>query len=206
MGTGMPRPFAAGGPSADDDGPLIAESGRGSREAFTALVRRHQGAVRRYLASYVDERSVADDLAQEVFVSALRSLETYQASGGFRAWLIGIARHRALEHLRREGRRATRERDEMAATLLRKRLELVESDGERLVDRIREMSALDGCLERLPPRSAAIVADHYFRGRRLVDLARDTGRTEEAVRTELLRIRRALRKCVEGRLAAGGEG
>lgn len=62
------------------------------RDAFGELVARHQSAVRRYLRHLTrGDAALADDLAQETFVQAYRSLARYRADSSFSTWLLGIA-------------------------------------------------------------------------------------------------------------------
>ncbi|NJO12546.1 MAG: RNA polymerase sigma factor [Gammaproteobacteria bacterium] len=61
-------------------------------EAFAALVRLHQSAVRRFLRRLTaPDWSRADDLAQETFWKAYRHLASFQGRGRFSSWLFGIA-------------------------------------------------------------------------------------------------------------------
>lgn len=72
------------------------------REAFAELVRRHQSAVRRFLRSLTHpDYALADDLAQDTFVQAYRSLGRFRGEASFTTWLLGIAHN----HWRNERRR-----------------------------------------------------------------------------------------------------
>jgi RNA polymerase sigma-70 factor (ECF subfamily) len=181
----------------------IAKAQDGSVEAFTRLLEEHQGRVRAFLARFVGDAFLADDLAQDTFFAAYRSLRDYDPSEApLGTWLLGIARHRALSHLRAEARRHARESDALDATMARCWAEHLESCGAALLDREdRRITALEECLESLPPRSSSLVTEHYYRGVKAAELAGRLGRTESLVRTTLLRVRQALRRCVEGRLS-----
>ena len=62
------------------------------RAAFGELVRRHQSAVRRFLRHLCrSDAALADDLAQESFVQAYRSLHRFRGRSSFLTWLLGIA-------------------------------------------------------------------------------------------------------------------
>lgn len=64
----------------------------------------HQGAVRAFLMRLCRNGALADDLAQETFLSAYRRLTTYRQIGGFLSWLFGIAYRCFLQHQRHEKR------------------------------------------------------------------------------------------------------
>lgn len=72
------------------------------RHAFSTLVRRHQSAVRGLLRRLTcGQGALADDLAQDTFLRAYRSLGTYRGGARFSTWLHSIAYHLFLNDLRR---------------------------------------------------------------------------------------------------------
>lgn len=75
----------------------------GDPVAVAALVRATQSQVWRMCAAMVD-RQDADDLAQETYLRALRSLPSYEGRAPFRLWLLGVARHTCTDALRRRVR------------------------------------------------------------------------------------------------------
>lgn len=183
-----------------DDHALVLRSRRGSREAFAELVRRHQARVRGLLGAYLGGRAVVDDLAQDVFLAAFRYLDRYNGRDQFRVWVLGIARHRALMHLRTEIRRCASEpragRDQLAEW----RLGFMEAEGEEPALHDRALQALTHCLGALPDRSSALISEHYIDGRSMADMARQRGKAEGTLRVTMFRIRQALRDCVRQRL------
>ncbi len=73
------------------------------RHAFGELVRRHQSAVRSFLRRLTSGRHAqADDLAQETFLEAYRTLAGYRGEAGFAPWVLGIAYNRFRTARRRE--------------------------------------------------------------------------------------------------------
>jgi len=75
----------------DPDGALVEAAASGSREAFDELVRRHQAAIVRLVRALTAGRGDAEDLAQEVFVRAWRSLRGFRGDSAFRTWLHRVA-------------------------------------------------------------------------------------------------------------------
>ena len=62
------------------------------RDAFGELVRQHQSAVRHFLRHLTrGDAALADDLAQDTFVQAYRSLSGFRGEASFSSWLLGIA-------------------------------------------------------------------------------------------------------------------
>ncbi|HEV2816191.1 MAG TPA: RNA polymerase sigma factor [Allosphingosinicella sp.] len=91
----------------DQDSVLAREAAAGDAAAFTALVRAHEAAVRRFLRRLAGE--AADDLAQETFLRAWRMAGHYRGDGRYRAWLMRIAWTQFLGAHRAGGRRDARE-------------------------------------------------------------------------------------------------
>ena len=92
----------------ENDALLIARVLRtDDRAAFGELVRRHQGVVRGFLRRMQGATGdFADDLAQETFLKAHRSLAAFRGEATFVAWLCGIAANELRAEWRRRKRRA----------------------------------------------------------------------------------------------------
>ena len=163
-------------------------------DAFGEILRLHQGRVRAYLRRYVFDADMADDLAQETFLAAYRTLDGRNPAAPLDLWLLGIARNRVLSYLRD----ASRRRERLRAALAAWSAERAEKAGQ---EREGEIAALRECVRTLPPHSAGLVSDHYERRLSSAEIARRTGKNEGAVRMTLLRVREALKNCLRIRLA-----
>jgi RNA polymerase sigma-70 factor, ECF subfamily len=96
---------AARSESSTDDSltAAVAAAQAGDEEAFRQVYRAVQPLLLRYLRVLVED---ADDVASETWLQIIRDLRTFRGDfDGFRGWAATIARHRALDHLRRIGRR-----------------------------------------------------------------------------------------------------
>jgi len=184
----------------DQESLLIEAAQKGAKEAFSQIVRLHQVQVRAFLSKYVPLDDVVDDLAQETFLAAYRSLANYKAESPLRTWLLGIARHRALRYLDDFDRRRSRETGDLESALAGHLARRIHKDAEDVSAHVRRVSALEKCVEGLPETSARMVAEFYFKGQSAAAVARLTGKSEGAVRVTLMRIRQALSQCVQLRL------
>jgi RNA polymerase sigma-70 factor, ECF subfamily len=190
-----------GTPCVDDVARWLEQARAGSHEAFAELVRRHHRLVRVFLARFVRAPEAVDDLAQEVFLSAYRSLDDFDRRASWQTWLLGIARHRALHYLRGEARRHRREQRRLAEALDEWQRQQAEVEGFALEGVEAEVAALRACLQQLPPASLQVIKDHYYEGHTAEEIAVRLGRKGGAVRMLLLRLRHALRDCIQRRLA-----
>jgi RNA polymerase sigma-70 factor (ECF subfamily) len=86
---------------------LLERIQRGETDLYLQIVRRHELSLRSYIAGQLYNIADADDIAQDVFITAWRSLDTFRIGEDFGAWLRGIARNRLLIHFRSLQRRAS---------------------------------------------------------------------------------------------------
>ena len=91
------------------DGVLLQRMASGDEEAFTALYRRRQAGVYRFVLHMCGSTAVAEEITQEVFLALIRDArraarEYDPERGSFAAYLYGMARHLALRRLERERR------------------------------------------------------------------------------------------------------
>jgi RNA polymerase sigma-70 factor (ECF subfamily) len=89
------------------DETLVIHARGGDLDAFNLLVTRHQRTVFGVTARYLRSRELAEDVTQEAFLRAWRSLGSCRVEAGycFRAWLLRIATNLALDCLRAQTRR-----------------------------------------------------------------------------------------------------
>ncbi|MDI1328123.1 MAG: RNA polymerase sigma factor [Brevundimonas sp.] len=92
------------------DAELVSRALAGSDAAFSRLVERHQAAVRGFLRRALRGGwAEADDVAQDAFLAAWRSLRSLRDPAGVRAWLCGIAWRKAQDRIRASRRGAARD-------------------------------------------------------------------------------------------------
>ena len=133
---------------------ILDEVARGRTEAFGQIVRDYALPLRSYLASQVHRLDDVDDLAQEVFLAAFKSLRTFRRGDDFGAWLRGIARNKLLVYFRTQARRSQalqRFREEV--------MELIQEDLECAAasDRAETIERLLRCIAALPERLRRVV-------------------------------------------------
>ena len=105
---------------------------RSDQHAFRQLVLRHQSSVRRWGRRLMNDEAAGDDLAQETFIKAWRSLKQYRGDARFSTWLYRITFNLAVSRKRLLGERLrgqweTVEWDEHAEALLQLQKDMSES-------------------------------------------------------------------------------
>lgn len=127
-----------------DDRDLIASAQQGDRQAFTKLVRRHQGSIVSLTYRMCGDLRLAEDAAQEAFVRVWQNLNRYKPQYAFRSWLYRIAANAALDSLRRE--RPTADLDSVSLADLGPSPEQSAEDDERAAHVRRAIAQLSESL------------------------------------------------------------
>jgi RNA polymerase sigma-70 factor (ECF subfamily) len=97
-------------PGALDDARLVSRIASGDEGAFVIAYDRHAGFVFGSVVRFVGDREVAAEVVQDAFMALWRRARQFDArSGSLLTWLLAIARHRAIDRLRAEGRRPSRD-------------------------------------------------------------------------------------------------
>ena len=80
---------------------LISECIAGNEAAIEMLVRQYETGVFRLALSIIGDQAEANEITQETFIAALRSLPSYEEKKSFKAWLYTIALNHSRSHLRK---------------------------------------------------------------------------------------------------------
>lgn len=88
------------------DRALLAAAAAGERSAFEQLYRRHEQRVYLYVLSFVRDRSLAEDVLIDAMTSVWDGAGNFAGDSQVTTWILGIARHKAFDALRRSARRA----------------------------------------------------------------------------------------------------
>jgi RNA polymerase sigma-70 factor (ECF subfamily) len=84
---------------------VIIRARCGDEAAFAVIVRAHERLIHNYVLREVRDRQLAEDLTQEVFIRAWRSLPTFGFRSQLTTWLYQVARNILIDHRRHLGRR-----------------------------------------------------------------------------------------------------
>lgn len=89
----------------DSDAYLVARALDGELPAFEKLVTRYQNKIVGFSARMLNDQDEAEDVAQEVFIKAYRSLESFRGDASFSTWIYRIATNLCIDRLRAKKRR-----------------------------------------------------------------------------------------------------
>lgn len=167
----------------------------GDIDAYEAIVRAYQQEIWKVVAAMLLNAPKTEDLVQQTFIDAYQHLHRYERGRDFGVWLKEIARNQ----VRQEIRRRTRE-DHRLEVYHAHLLESYEAPSASPKE-LQFEEALTECAQKLPPSSAKLVELRYRSALNFAEIATIVGRTVEATRQQLARIRLSLRECIEKHLA-----
>lgn len=146
-----------------------------------------------YLLRRCRSAPVAEDLTSETFIAAVDAIERNKVPQLTVAWLIGVARHKLVDHWRRLERQ-----DRMLASIDDVGADVVDDEWDVHLDALLAHDTLG----QLGAHHQSALTLRYLDGLPVREVARHLGRTEGATEVLLVRARRAFRSAYEN---AGGE-
>jgi RNA polymerase sigma factor (sigma-70 family) len=161
-----------------DERALVQAVRRGHEDAFRTLYRRHGGRVYSVARRLVGSRELAEDVAQEAWLRALKGLAAFRGESAFATWLTGIAVRCALETLKQ-----------------RRPLTFVEDGPDRVspAPHVELCVDLETALDRVAPGYRAVVVLHDLEGFTHEEIAALLGIEPGTAKSQLSRARRAVR-------------
>lgn len=177
------------GPPTKSDEDLARCAQAGSLACFGELVDRYERRLVAFLARRCGDATAAEDLAQESFVRAWRSIGRYDARRRFSTWLFTIGARLATDHLRRRGRERETNRgfaSEPSRAGVTGPVEAARAGGEvwRAAERV------------LSEESMSALWLRYVAEMEIPDIARVLGRTRGTTRVILFRARERVAKAL----------
>ena len=182
-----------------DDTVLVRDAQRGNRAAFEELVRHYDQAVLRLAMHLTGSDHEAQDIYQEAFLKAYRSIGSFRFECSFYTWIYRIVTNLCLDHLRK---RQVRKEDAPVAT---------DSEGEvyDMLDQVADARAganpehdlmsrelgnrIGSALGKLSPRERMVFELKHFHGLKLRTVGEILNTTEDTAKNTLFRATQKLR-------------
>ena len=178
-----------------DDAALLAAFAQSDESASAAFVRRFQGQVYGLALSIIRDRTIAEDISQEVFVRAWRAAQSFDPRRGtVLTWLLTITRNAAIDVMR--ARRSIPAEDEVLDHLLHATLGTAPTTENLAMHRVEVQSALR-YLQGLSHDQARAVVLATLGGCTAVEISRREGIPLGTAKTRIRDGLRRIRQRVE---------
>jgi len=154
----------------------------GRSDEYGYFVRTYSAQVLDFVSRMVSDAGDAEELAQDAFVRAFRALRQFDGRSSWLTWVLRIAYHTALNHLKRQRQQWLSIDD----------LPLADTPDDLSTDREERIQQLDAAIGRLPADEQLLLHLYYYDDRQLRDIAYIMDAEPGLLATRLHRIRKKL--------------
>lgn len=173
------------------DREIISQVLQGDRQAYANLLQRYQNFVFTIVMRYVKSREDAEEVAQDVFVKAYRSLADFKGTSKFSTWLYTIATTTSITFLRRK----KLDVQSLDNELIFERAENMEGGiNVNTVEQKSRVELVNGAIRLLSAEDAQVLTLFYKGEQTLEEIAQICGKEVNAVKVQLHRARTRLKE------------
>ena len=178
----------------ESDEALVAEIMAGSQRHFDLLYEAYFPRVYRFAMKRLRDSAEAEDVTQEVFITVYNALGSFQGNSSLLVWIFGITRNKVNRRFR--GLRAKLETvdGEAALTMMSE-----DAPTDQAVDARRMLAQCEEIIEtRLTPLQRRIFHLKHLRRQSIRSIASSLGKSEDAIKANLYRMRRSIADAAPG--------
>ena len=170
--------------SAASDEILIQKFKDGNPDAFNALYQRHLASVYNRVRYVIPEADV-EDITQEVFIAAIKSLHSFRGEAQFGTWLRALTNHKVAEYYRKRNRKQEAPQVPLSEGAFR--------GGDNPARNMEERIALRKALTQISESYREVILLRFAEGLQFNEIAELTGQNIEATKSLFRRAISALR-------------
>ncbi|MBA2347689.1 MAG: sigma-70 family RNA polymerase sigma factor, partial [Solirubrobacterales bacterium] len=187
-------PLATRSAEAVTDSELVAAVRRGSDRAFEQLYERYHRRIAAYIYGMVNDYGRAEDISQDVFMSALRRMRSTDRPIAFKPWVYEIAKNACIDQFRRSrrGEEISYDAEEGLGAAERGRLVTAGPSPDAQVDQKAAIDNLRGAFGGLSQTHHEILVLREFEGLSYREIGERLGMSRASVESTLFRARRRL--------------
>ncbi len=168
---------------------LIAKYKKGDEKAFETLLMRHKNKIYTTILLIVKDQYVAEDLLQETFIKAIRTIKTgrYNEEGKFLPWISRIAHNMAIDYFRKQKRYPTIVMEDGSTVF--NTMDFAEDSFESMQIKTETHARLRELIQKLPEAQKEVLMMRHYMQMSFQEIAEATG---VSINTALGRMRYAL--------------
>jgi RNA polymerase sigma-70 factor (ECF subfamily) len=157
---------------------LVERAQNNDQEAFAELYERYFDRIYRYITLKIGDRHEAEDMTQQVFLKALKSISSFKwRDVPFSAWLYRIAHNQIVDYLRQHSRRPTTQLDETTM-----HCEDCGDNPQKTAELRLDIEELIKAVKHLTAAQREVIALRFSSELPIADVARIMGKSEGAVK------------------------
>jgi len=158
-----------------DEQNLVNRAQHGDKEAFTELYEAYFDKLYRYVLVRIGNKAEAEDMTQQVFVKAYKSISSFRWKGvPFSAWLFRIAHNLVVDFYRKESKRP--------AVPLEESLLVSDEDPRQVIEQRMDIERVMTATRKLTAAQREVVSLRFAGGLAIAEVARTMGKSEGAVK------------------------
>ena len=174
----------------DPDLLLVRAIAEGEVEALNQLYARYGSPLLIYLVSRIGDRSLAEEVLQDVMMAVWRGAANFRANSSVKTWLLAIARHHAINASSRRNRATLSMPDEAD-------LALTEAGPEQHIEHNLLSDELQTALQQLPPEQRETMELLFWQDLSQAEIAQVLRVAPGTVKSRLSRAKATLRKVLK---------
>lgn len=158
-----------------DEESLVRRAQQHDQAALTQIYEENFDRIYRYIVLKIGERTEAEDMTQQVFLSAFKSISSFKWKGApFSAWLFRIAHNRIVDYLRKKSKQATVPLNESLAS--------GSSNPGTEAERNLEIADLVAATQKLTSAQREVISLRFAGGLPIAEVARVMGKSQGAIK------------------------
>jgi RNA polymerase sigma-70 factor, ECF subfamily len=170
----------------------------------------HRTALLRFAVAQLRDQTHAEDCVQEALSAAIENASRFAGQSSVRTWLIGILKHKILDHFRTLSRNQTVALTERESTfddfdaLFEEDGHFIEAPAfwanpEQALSQAQFFAVLEACMDRLPKNTALVFRMREIMGVDVEEICKELSITSNNCWVLIYRARMSLRECLEKR-------
>ncbi len=188
--TGRQRSYTASATQQSSDAILLDRIAEGDTLAMRIFFTRHNLRVHKFVLRLVDDESLAEDLASDVFVDVWRNADQFKGDSQVSTWILAIARFKALSSLRRRKYDQLDEADAVAIPDLADNPEIIVEKKDRI-------AILRRCMSHLSAAHREVVEFAYCQDKSASEVAELIGVSANTVKTRMFHARKRISEMLQ---------
>lgn len=168
----------------------------GNTNAFTKLVDLYKDLVFTLALRMLKNREEAEEVSQDTFIKAYKSLSKFKGDSKFSTWIYKVAYNTCLDRLKKNKRQ---QQEVTIDEFTEKHVKTIDNTLENMV-KVEKLNAIHDCINQLPSEDGFLLTLYYFEELSLAEISEIVGISANHIKVKLFRSRQKLAAILKERL------